>query len=207
MRLISNLFSCLFLLFFSVGCGSNANKKAVNAADLDSIMAEEARNAPAGPSRSKLTVDELVSLSDCNDAACVQLFMKDLATDFVHAKKGELASLNRSVILDKLGREKIMPLSTLYFTTDPGADWRIAHTIHKQEISDQLLSEFAKKGFTIQDSGYYYATKSFAYHYTSTQYPGKVLYFSSTYTPWGSKGMYLGANWLSFVFEIVNTRL
>lgn len=207
MRVITYLSSCIFLYLVLTGCDSNANKKAVNAADLDSIMAEEARNAPAGPSRSKLTVDELVSLSDCNDAACVQLLMKDLTTDFFHAKKGEFASLQRSAIRDSLGDDRIMPLSTLYFSTDPGADWRIVHTIHKQEISDQLLSEFAKKGFAIQDSGYYYATNSLAYHYTSTQYPGKVLYFSPTYTPWGSKGMYLGAKWLCYVFELLNAGL
>lgn len=207
MRLLTNLFGFFFLLILGAGCGSNANKKAVNAADLDSIMAEEARNAPAGPSRSKLSAEELVILSDCKDAACVQLFMKNLATDFIHAKKGEFASFHRSAIKDSLGEQRIMPLSTLYFSTDPGADWRLAHTIHKQEISTELLNEFAAKGFVLQDSGYYYATKSLAYHYTSTQYPGKVLYFSPTYTPWGSKGLYLGANWPSFVFELLNARL
>jgi hypothetical protein len=206
MRIITISYCFLFLLQLLAGCGSNANKKAVKAEDLDRIMAEEARNAPPGPTRSNLSVDELINLSNCDDAGCVQSFMKDLASNFVHAKKGEFASLNRSVVPDTLGQEKIMPLATLYFTTDAGADWRIAHTIHKKEISDQLLSEFGKRGFAIQDSGYYYQTKAKAYHYTSAEYPGKLLYYSTTYSPWGSKGLYLGANWTSYVFEIKNVR-
>ena len=206
MRLIFNWCTLFFLVLVMTGCSSNSNKKAVNAADLDSIMAEEAKNAPAGPVRNNLSADELIKVSDCNDAACVQLFMKDLATDFVYAKKGEFASLIRSAIKDTAGRELIMRVSTLYFSTDPGADWRVAHTVHKSEISNQLLNEFTAKGFSLQDSGYYYPTKARAYHYTSAQYAGKVLYFSTTYKPWGAKGIYLGANWVSFVFEVLSAQ-
>lgn len=206
MKIAFNLFGLFFLLFMLTNCSSNSDKKAVNAEDLDNIMAEEARNAPAGPTRNNLSADELIKVSDCYDAACVQLYMKELATDFVHAKKGEFASLIRSAIKDTLGQEMIMPVSTLYFSTDPGADWRIAHTVHKLEISNQLLNEFTAKGFSLQDSGYYTTTKALAYHYTSSQYPGKVLYFSPTYKPWGSKGMYLGANWASYVFEVLNAQ-
>lgn len=206
MRIIFNPFSLFFLLLLVTGCSSNSNRKAVNAEDLDSVMAEEARNAPAGPARNNLSAKELIKVSDCNDAGCVQLFMKELTTDFIHAKKGEFASLIRLAIKDTLGQERIMPVSTLYFSTDPGADWRIAHTVHKSEISDQLLKEFTAKGFSLQDSGYYTPTKALAYHYISLQYPGKILFFSPTYKPWGSKGMYLGANWASFVFEVLTAQ-
>jgi hypothetical protein len=206
MRIIFNLFCLFFLLFILTNCRSNSNKKAVNAEDLDRIMAEEARNAPAGPTRNNLSATELIEVSNCYDAACVQLFMKNLMTDFVHAKKGEFASLIRSAIKDTMGQELIMPVSTLYFSTDPGADWRMAHTVHKSEISNQLLNEFIAKGFVLQDSGYYTPAKAVAYHYTSSQYPGKVLYFFATYKPWGSKGMYLGANWASFVFEVLTAQ-
>lgn len=206
MKIIFYQFGLFFLLFVVTGCSSNSNKKAVNAEDLDRVMAEEAKNAPAGPVRNNLSADELIKISSCNNAGCVQLFMKDLATDFVHAKKGEFASLIRSAIKDTAGQEMIMPVSTLYFSTDPGADWRIAHTVHTLEISDQLLKEFTVKGFSLQDSGYYSPTKAQAYHYTSAQYPGKILYFSTTYKPWGAKGIYLGANWVSFVFEVLSTQ-
>ncbi len=206
MRRIIFSYSLLFLLQILTGCDSNANKKAVKVEDLDKIIAEEARNAPAGPTRNNLSLNELINLSNCEDALCVQLLMKELASNFIHAKKGEFASLNRSAIVDTLGQENIIPLSTLYFTTDAGADWRIAHTIHKKEISDKLMSEFVTKGFAIQDSGYYYQTKAKAYHYTSSEFPGKMLYFSITFSPWGSKGLYLGANWTSYVFEIKNIR-
>lgn len=191
---------CGLIIFAS--CGSKSNKRAVDAKDLEKVMQEEAANAPAKPARNILSANELMQLADCADAACVQLFMKDRSQDFFYPKKGEYTSQNRGMIVDSLGSGILAPFSTVYFASEPGATWRIAHTVHKKEFSDELLADFAKKGFVLADSSRYYATKAKAYRYTSPQYPGTVLYYSPTYTPWYAKGLYLGSTWACYVFEV-----
>ena len=191
----------LMAVFVFSSCGSKSNKRAVKAEDLDKVMQEEAANA-AGPARSMLSAEEMRQLYNCNDAACVQLYMKEKATDFVHAKKGEFASLNRGEVKDSAGNGLLMPFSTLYYSSEPGATWRLAHTVHKKELSDALLNEFINKGFVIADSFRYYATSAKCYRYVSAQFPGQLLYYSPTYTPWYMKGIYMRPSWVSYVFEI-----
>lgn len=198
--IIAGLVVVLFVTASS--CGSKSNKRAVNAEDLDKVMQEEAANAPAGPTRSILSADEMLQLSRCVDVDCLQLYMKDLASNFVHAKKGEFASLNRGTITDTAGNGFIIPFSTLYYSSNPGETWRIAHTIHKKELSDELLNDFASKGFSVVDSFRYYATKAKCYRYTSAQFPNEILYYSPTFTPWYFKGLYKQPTWVNYVFEI-----
>lgn len=183
-------------------CGSKSNSRAVKAEDLDKIMQEEAAGAPAGPARSILSAGELLELFNCNEAACVQMYMKERAADFVHAKKGEFASLTRGEVKDSAGNGLLMPFSTVYFSSEPGTDWRLAHTLHKKELSDELLAGFKNKGFILVDSFRYHATAARCYRYSSAQFPGLVLYHSPTFTPWYKKGLYLRPAWQSFVFEI-----
>ena len=194
---------CCIAIGSLTACGSKSNKRAVEAADLDKVMEEEGANAPAGPSRSALTAGELLQVAGCNDLSCVQLFMKERASDFIHAKKGEFASLNRGSVNDSASASLIIPFSTLYVSTDPGATWRVAHTVHKKEMADALLQEFIKDGFVLADSVNYYATQSKAYRYQSEKYPGRVLYYCPTYTPWPRRGLYMNASWMSYVFEVL----
>jgi hypothetical protein len=194
------------LLVAGTACRSKSNQRAVKADDLEKAMQDDAANAPAAPNRSTLKVDELIQASECGDIACMQLYLKEKGTDFFYAKKGEAASLNRGAVVDSAGNELVMPLSTIYFTSDPGADWRVAHTVHRKELSDALLNEFDSKGFSLVDSFYYHATKAKCYRYTSAQYPGEVLYYSPTYTPWYFKGLYNKPTWVCYVFEIHSAR-
>jgi hypothetical protein len=127
-----------------------------------------------------LTADELIELSACKDAPCVQLYMKDKASHFFYPKKGEYTSLNRGMVLDTTSKELLMPFSTVYFA---------------------LLNEFIQKGFVLVDSFRYYATEAKCFQYTSPQYPRMLLLFSPTYKPWYFKGLYMNPKWLSYVFE------
>ncbi len=152
--------------------------------------------------KSMLEAEDLIRLQNCSDASCVQLFMKKFNSQFFYPKKGEYVSVNKSAIFDSTRMEIIVPLSTVYFSTDPGADWRITQIIHNKELSDELINDFAIKKFTLIDSFFYHATKAMCYQYASPDYPQQTLYFSTTYSPWSSKGMYLGSNWLCYVFEM-----
>lgn len=190
------------LLAAGTACRSKSNQRAVNVEDLEKAMQDDAANSPAAPKRSTLTVDELIQASKCDDIACMQLYLKDKGADFFYAKKGEAASLNRGAVIDSAGNELVMSLSTIYFSSEPGADWRVAHTVHRKELSDALLNEFGSKGFSLVDSFYYHATKAKCYRYTSAQFPNQVLYYSPTYTPWYFKGLYSKPTWICYVFEI-----
>lgn len=192
--------SIIVMLFSS--CGSKSNKRAVDATDLDKVMQEEAAQNPAGPSRSTLSGDDLMQLSKCEDISCVQLFMKERSGDFFYTKKGEYTSLNRGMVTDSAGKELMMPFSTIYFSSEPQATWRIAQTVHKKDLSDQLLNEFMQKGFVVVDSFRYYATEAKCYQYTSPQYPRTALFYSPTYKPWYMKGLYMKPSWLGYVFEV-----
>lgn len=181
-------------------CESNSNKRAVDAKDLDKVIAEEKKQAPEGPQKSALTATEFIALYGCKDLPCVQLFMKEHSRDFVHAQKGEFASLYRSAVTDTAGRQLVMPLSTLYVNTDPGAEWRMKHTLHSQALNEQLLREFAKAKFSLSDS--VVRRPAVAYHYRSILYPGLVLTHSKTFSPWGVKGLYKNVSWQCYVFEL-----
>ena len=170
--------------------------------DLEKIQTDEARNNPPAPSKDALTATELIGLADCGDLECVQLRMKEQADDFVHARKGEFAALHRSVVMDTAKRELLMPLSTLYVETNPGANWRMAHTVHRPEMRDKLLNEFQQLGFSLADSGYFLGLRSRQLVYTSSKYPGRNLYLTTTYAPWYLKGLYKNVTWPCFVFEV-----
>ena len=191
-------FACLF--FFA--CGSNSNDRSVKLEDLDKTIKKEKQEAPPGAARSTLTANELIELYGCKDLPCVQLFMKDRSRDFVHAEKGEFASLYRSAVTDTSGQQLVIPMSTLYVSVDPGADWRMAHTLHTKALSDQLLHEFAAAKFMLADSVYKPAHRAFAYYYRSSQYPGLVLYHIKTFSPWRARGLYYNVTWPCFVFEL-----
>lgn len=192
----------VFLLCGLSACSSPANKRAINIKDLEKIQAAEAQNAPAAPVRDALTAAELIALASCRNLPCVQLFMKDHSSDFVHATKGEFAALHRSLVIDTAGKELVMPLSTLYADINPQADWRLAHTLHTRELSNRLLDEFQRLGFTLVDSGYNRNIKGTQARFVSAQYPDKILYTSHTYQPWYWKGLYKNVTWPCFVFEV-----
>ena len=194
-----------FLFFvLSTSCRSRSNERSVKVEDLDRVMREEKEAESKEPVVSTLSVNDLVELSNCKDASCVQLFMKNKDQSFFYGKKGQFASLNRGVVADSSGNELIMPFSTLYFevNTNVGATWRLAHILNKKQLSDQLLAAFISNGFALQDSIRYYATNAKCYRYTSEKFPGKYLYFSPTYKPWIREGLYQNVTWLCYVFEI-----
>ena len=191
----------IFLCLFFTACKSNSNKRAVSLEDLDKVTAAEQQATP-GPARSALTATEFIQLSACKDLPCVQLFMKDRSTDFVHAKKGEFASQYRSAVTDTTGNSLVIPMSTLYVTVDAGADWRMAHTVHTKTLSDQLLQEFAALKFLLTDSVSNNKSTGFKYYYSSAQYPGLVLSQTKTFTPWRGRGLYYTVTWPCYVFEV-----
>ena len=191
----------LFLCLLFTTCKSNSNKRAVNLEDLDQVIATE-QQSQTGSSRSILTATELIELSACNDLPCVQLFMKDLSADFVHAKKGEFASLYRYAVLDTGGNSIVIPMSTLYVTVDAGADWRMAHTLHTKVLSDQLLQEFTAAKFLLTDSVYSNKSAGFIYRYSSVEHPGLVLSQTKTFAPWRGRGLYYTVTWPCYVFEL-----
>ena len=191
----------MMLLLFGA-CGSNSNERSVNVEDLEKAAAEDRQNAPPPPVRSALTATELMELAGCKDLACIQLYMKDRSSDFVHAKKGEFATLYRSVVADTSGKQLVMPMSTLYIATDPGATWRMAHTVHTEALSKALMEEFIAAKFVLADSSYNRYTKSSYYHYTSNLYPNLEMYHTKTFNPWTVKGLYVKVTWPCFVFEV-----
>jgi hypothetical protein len=191
---------CTYLILTCVlvtACTSSSNKPAD---DLDKVAAEQ--QAAPRPARNILSATEFIALSACSDLPCVQLFMKDLSADFVHAKKGEFASLYRLAVTDTTGKSLDIPMSTLYVAVDPGADWRMAHTLHNKALSDQLLQEFAAEQFTVSDSLYSKKNGGYKYHYRSDQYPGLVLTQFKTFEPWHARGLYYTVTWPCYVFEL-----
>lgn len=195
-------YGILFAICALYACSSPSNSRAINIKDLEKVQAAEAQSAPAAPVRDALTAAELIALADCLDLACVQLFMKDHSSDFVHATKGEFAALHRSLVIDTTGRELVMPLSTLYVDINPQADWRLAHTLHRKELGNRLMDEFQRLGFALVDSGYNRNIKAMQARFVSEQYPGKMLYASHTFRPWYWKGLYKNVTWPCFVFEV-----
>lgn len=191
----------IILTFFMLSAFLSCKGKK-ESAQKENEIAEQ--TVPDSPLRSMLSADELLELSTYPDGPAVQLFMKERQDIFIHAKKGEYISLAQGAVTDTTGNPIAIPLATLYFASEPGATWRIAQTVHTDSLKNELLQEFIKKGYTLSDSVNYYATYAKAYIYTSEQYPGKLLYYSPSTTPWFKKGIYLGASWLSHVFELNN---
>jgi len=181
----------LIILLFGA-CTSNSNKYAEDAAAQQATR--QVRNI--------LSAAEFIELSACDDLLCVQLFMKNFSADFIHAYPGEFGSLNRLIVTDTLGDTLNIPMSTLYVSVDPGADWRMAHTLHNKDFSDYLLQEFADHQFLLSDSVYSRKNKGYKYHYRSDQYPGLVLSHFKTFEPWRARGLYYTVTWPCYVFEL-----
>ncbi len=192
----------LFCLAIITSCGGPSQNRAVKMEDLDKAIANDQQNAVAAPTRSRLTAKELIALSDCNDLDCVQYFMKALSTDFVHAKKGEFATLYRSAVTDSAGASLIIPMATLYTDINPDAAWKLTHTVHRAALSQELLSEFAAANFQLEDSVYSRAYQAYNYRYYSAQYPGLEMIHTTTYSPWKAKGLYMNVTWPCYVFEV-----
>jgi hypothetical protein len=196
--------SVTLLILLLTACSSPSNKRAVSVDELEKVQQEDEKEIKAATAtRDALTARELIELAEYTDLGAVQLYMKELSPDFIHASKGEFAAQHRSVVKDTAGKELVMPLSTFYVDINPQASWRAAHTIHRIETGNQLLEEFHQLGFRLVDSGYYLGIKSIQQRYASTQYPGKRLYVTSTYEPWYRKGLYnTKVTWPCFVFEV-----
>ena len=206
-RITTTAFALLFVLALS-RCGNPSNDRAVTIDELESVQEEDQKQMEAyAPKRNYLSAVELISLADCNDLPCIQIFMKDLSSDFVHATKGEFASLHRSVVVDTTGAELTMPLSTFYVDANPQATWRTAHTLHTKALGNALYEEFMQLGFTLVEEGHYLGLKSKQQRYVSSKYPGKSLYITATFRPWYFKGLYKGGvSWPCYVFEVYNDR-
>ena len=193
----------LAILFgLHVSCGSPSNQRGVTIDELEKVQHDAGSEAGPGPSKDALTAKELIALADCRDLPCVQLYMKDHSEDFIHAKKGEFAALHRSVVVDTGGRELIMPLSTLYVDVNPQASWRIAHTLHRKEMGENLLNEFKQLGFALKDSGFYRGLRYRQWRYISDSYPGISVFLGTTFSPWNLKGLYRDVSWPCVVFEV-----
>jgi len=174
----------------------------VSPGELEATRSGDLKDLPPAPSKDALSAGEFMSLAACIDLPCVQQFMKNHSTDFLHAGKGEFASRHRALVIDTAGNELIMPLSTIYVDVNPQAGWRLAHTLHRIEHCTQLMEEFRKMGFAFVDSGYYRGIKMKRARYISALYPGKVLYTCSTFQPWNLKGLYRRVTWSCYVFEM-----
>lgn len=196
--------ACFACILFA--CSSPSNRRAVSADELEKVQAaDSAAQSRYTPLRDALSATELIELADCSDLPCVQLYMKERDRDFVHAVKGQFASLHRSAITDTTGNELVMPISTLYADVNPQASWRLAHTVHRKETGEHLLAAFQQIGFVFVDSGYYVGggLKGKQARFNSPSYPGKTLYVTATYHPWYRKGLYSGkVTWPCYVFEV-----
>jgi len=197
----------LLHLVISMGilsCSNPTDKRAVTLEELEAQQAEDKREwEKYTPKRDILTAVELIDLADCNTLSCVQLFMKNLSPDFFQGRKGEFSSGHRSTVIDTAGIELTMPLSTFYIDVNPQANWRAAHTVHTKALGDALHNEFMQLGFEFVEEGYFLGIKSKQQRYVSRNYPGKSLYITATFNPWGFKGLYENkVTWPCYVFEM-----
>ncbi|WP_300597671.1 hypothetical protein [Niabella sp.] len=206
MRTVLYIFVGCCILF---SCTSPSNRRAVNPEDLETVQATDSTTSVQyTPQRAALSAPELIALADCRDLPCVQLYMKDRDRDFVHASKGMFAAQYRSAITDTAGNEWVLPLSTFYVSAEPQSSWRAAHTVHRQELANQLAAAFDSLEFRLADSAYYLGLADIQKHYTSTRFPGKHLYITATYMPWYKKGLYAHkVTWPCYVFEVYNQPL
>lgn len=189
-----------FIFLALVFCTACGGKK--NSGQTSEPAPDTGEEMVATPLRTMLNAEELMAVSGSSNAAEVQLYMKEKTGIFFYARKGEYISLAQGAVTDTAGRGLSIPLSTLYFASEPGATWRIAQTLHSPALKDSLLSEFGQKGFVMKDSIRYYGTEAKCYRYRSDQYPGTLLYYSPSIRPWYLKGLYNGSTWIGYVFEI-----
>ncbi|MCU0404920.1 MAG: hypothetical protein MUE99_10280 [Chitinophagaceae bacterium] len=192
---------CLLMLWLAA-CQSASNKRSISLNDLDSVQSAYEKSMPPPPARAVLTADELIQLANCSEMDCLQSFMKNLSGDFIHARKGEYASLYRSVVKDTAGNELVMPLSTLYADVNPQATWRLLHTIHRKEHGNKLMQEFHNMGFRFADSGFFVGGSGKKARFLSDQHPDMHLYVWATFKPWRLKGLYQLVSWPCWVFEV-----
>ncbi len=204
-KLLILSFVCIYM--FSFSCGSKSDDKAAEMQDPGSTVNEEAQNNRSESEISILSASELIDMSAYDNLSDIQLYMKEKSGSFIHAKKGEFASFSRMIVADTAGLEIELPSSTLYVTIDPMQDWRVAHTIHSDSLSRQLMGDFKEKQFVLVDSVYNSLRKAVSYSYESTKYPGKRMLYCKTYSPWSSTGIYVNkVTWPCFVYEIDNIK-
>lgn len=198
---------CFLVLCGLTACSNPTNKRAVSLNELDSIQAEDKTTLEQlAPKRDMLTAAELVTLADCGDLACVQLFMKDHSEDFIQAYKGEFNATLHISIHDTSGNELTVPASTLYMYADPQAAWRIAHTVHTKKMTDSLMNEFKELGFEPVDKEHVPAI-DIKDRYVSAKYPGKDLNVTPSFHPWYFKGLYKGkVTWPCYVIEVYKSK-
>lgn len=170
--------------------------------DFENAETDFLKDLVPGPDKDVLTAEELVALSSCTSLACVQGFMKNRSNNFLYAVKGEFAARHRSLVYDTAGNGLIMPLSTVYVDVSPQAYWRMAHTLHREDLADQLLREFQQLGFRFMDSGYFRGWRIKRARYLSEEFPGRVLYVARSFSPWNLRGLYRNVSWVCFVFEM-----
>lgn len=195
------------MMILIIACSSPSNERAISLDKLEEVQDADEKEAKAfTATRDIMTAKELIALAECKDIACVEYYMKNLSPDFFYAHKGQYAAQHRSAITDTAGNEIVIPLSTFYVDVNPQASWRAAHTIHKKEAADQLLTEFVQLGFQLADSGYFSGITG-RQRYISEKYPGKSLYMSVTFQPWYFKGLYENkVTWPCYVFEVYNDK-
>ena len=198
----------ILVLYGLAACYNPTNKRAVNINELDSIQAEDKSTLEQlVPKHDMLSASELVTLADCSDLSCVQLFMKDHTTDFVQGYKGEFDAAKLITIKDTSGNELTLPASTFYVDVNPQAPWRTTHTVHTKKMADSLLNEFNELGFKPVDRDHITAPDS-KNRYVSEKYPGKDLYVTPSFHPWYFKGLYKGrVTWPCYIFEVYKISL
>ncbi|MDZ4793947.1 MAG: hypothetical protein SGI83_06675 [Bacteroidota bacterium] len=191
---------CVLLLY---SCGNKSENKAAEVQEPAKSMNDTGGENNSAAGASFLSANELLRVADYSDLAGIQKYMKDKSGSFVHGKKGEFATFSTTALVDTAGRQIELISSTLYVSTDPMEDWRVAHTIHAEALSDQLMEDFRSKKFLLIDSAYNSGMKATRYDFESVDFPGKILYYCKTFLPWPSKGIYVNrATWPCFVYEV-----
>jgi hypothetical protein len=198
MRILSFLFFVGLLQVGMTSCGAGKTKSQEGS---DKEISDPENPVPATPF---LTAAQLIDLAVYKDLSGIQLFMKENAPGFVHGKKGEFASLQRTGVTDTAGVFFELPATTLYVSTDPQEDWRVAHTIHTDSLRNVLLTEFKAKQFVLSDSAYDKSMQAKTYIYQSVSLPDITLLYTTTFKPWPSKGLYVNRiTWPCYVFQVL----
>lgn len=198
MRILSFLFFAGLLQIGVTSCGTGKTKPQEGS---DKEISGTENPVPATPF---LTAAQLIEMAVYKDISGIQLFMKENAPGFVHGKKGEFASLQRTGVTDTAGVFFELPVTTLYVSTDPQEDWRVAHTINTDSLSNVLLNEFKGKQFVLADSAYDKSMQAKTYIYQSASLPDITLLHTTTFKPWPSKGIYVNRiTWPCYVFQVL----
>ena len=180
------------LLPLLVSCKGN-NKEPVSNVPVNTLQ----------QSNGILSVNDLLELSAYKDLSGVKLYMKKRSESFIHAKKGEFVAFKNVTVADTSGKSIELTSSVLYVTTDPMADWRIAHIIHSPELNELFIKDLKENGYELSDSSNSYLMKAKSYSYDSKDDPGKRIVFTRTFLPWLLKGIYVNkVTWPCFVYEV-----